>query len=334
MLPAELVKSASDVRLSHDRAHLRFWSKSTWTSLFEHEQVGVKDCHACFKYVICVVQIGRPVLRQMLLDSLQQETVRWDHQLTSVEPLSSGGHMLNFKNGRSMAADIVIGADGGRSKVREMLTSAKPSYQGVASIETYIADVDRSHPKAARTVGRGSFLAFADNKGFIAQRQANGAIRVYVAFRVKEDGFADLGITFDNGTNTCAALLASFDGWTADITNLLHACDNTYRVWQCYSLPIGLSWQSQAALTLLGDAAHLSSPFGGNGANLALQDAAELALALVNTSQAGDAIAAYEANMHARAERAAQQSADGLKMFLSPDGSKQFARFLQQAQGN
>ena len=121
--------------------------------------------------------------------------------------------MLKFKNGCNMAADIVIGADGGRSKVREILTTAKPSYQGVASIETYIADVDRSHPKAARAVGRGSFLAFADNKGFIAQRQGNGAIRVYVAFRVKEDGFADLGITFDDTTNTCAALLASFDGW-------------------------------------------------------------------------------------------------------------------------
>lgn len=79
------------------------------------------------------------------------------------------------------------------------------------------------------------------------------------------------------------------------------------------------------------DAAHLSSPFG---ANLALQDAAELALALADTSQAGDAIAAYDAKMRARAERAAQQSADGPKLFLSPDGSKRFARFLQQAKGN
>lgn len=82
------------------------------------------------------------------------------------------------------------------------------------------------------------------------------------------------------------------------------------------------------------DAAHLSSPFGGDGANLALQDAAELALALADISQAGDAIAAYDAKMRARAERAAQQSVDGPKLFLSPDGSKRFARFLQQAKGN
>ena len=288
----------------------------------------------CVQHVNVVLQIGRPVLKHMLLDSLQQDTVKWDHHLTAIQPLSSGGHMLKFKNGRSMAADIVIGADGGRSKVREVLTTAKPSYQGVASIETYIADVDRSHPEAAKTVGRGSLLAFADNKGFIAQRQGDGAIRVYVAFRVKEDGFADLGIAFDNAADTRTALLDNFNGWAAEITNLLHACDNTFRIWRCYSLPVGLSWQSQEALTLLGDAAHLSSPFGGNGANLALQDAAELALAIVNNSQAGAAIAAYEASMRVRAEHAAQESADGLKMFLSPDGSRQFAHFLQQAMGN
>ncbi|KAL0050551.1 hypothetical protein WJX82_002150 [Trebouxia sp. C0006] len=64
-------------------------------------------------------EIGRPLLRQMLLDSLHQDTVRWDHQLTAIQPVSSGSggcHMLKFKNGSSMAADIVIGADGGRSK--------------------------------------------------------------------------------------------------------------------------------------------------------------------------------------------------------------------------
>ena len=283
------------------------------------------------------LQIGRPLLRQMLLDSLHQDTVRWDHQLTAIQPVSSGSggcHMLKFKNGSSMAADIVIGADGGRSKVREMLTTAQPSYQGVASIETYIPDVDCHHPEAAKTVGRGSLLTFADNKGFIAQRQANGAVRVYVAFRVKEDGFADLGITFDNAADTRTALLANFDGWAAEITNLIRACDNTFRLWRCYSLPIGLSWQSQPALTLLGDAAHLSSPFGGNGANLALQDAAELALAIVGNSHAGAAIAAYEASMHRRAEQAAQESVDGLKMFLSPDGSRRFAQILQKSTGN
>ena len=67
---------------------------------------------------------------------------------------------------------------------------------------------------------------------------------------------------------------------------------------------------------------------------MALQDAAELALAIVGNSHAGAAIAAYEASMHRRAEQAAQESVDGLKMFLSPDGSRRFAQILQKSTGN
>lgn len=283
------------------------------------------------------LQTDRPVLRGMLLDSLQQGTVKWGHHMTAIKPVSSGGsgrrYMLEFSNGHTMQADVVIGADGGRSRVRSMLTDAQPSYQGVSALETSIPDVDRSHPEAAKTVGKGTFLAIADNKGFIAQRQGNGHIRIYVNFRIKENGFADLGIKLDDAPEARSAILANFDGWAPEITNLVKACDGTFRIWPCYALPVGLTWQSQPSITLLGDAAHLMSPFAGEGANTAMQDGAELALALVNHSKPADAIAAYEATMFARAEEAAQESAGGLEMCVSVDGSRQYAGFLQSVMG-
>ena len=76
-------------------------------------------------------ETDRPVLRGMLLNSLQPGTVQWGHQLTAVHVASSAGqkHVLRFANGQTQTADVVIGADGARSKIRPILTNATPSYR-------------------------------------------------------------------------------------------------------------------------------------------------------------------------------------------------------------
>jgi 2-polyprenyl-6-methoxyphenol hydroxylase-like FAD-dependent oxidoreductase len=97
-------------------------------------------------------------------------------------------------------------------------------------------------------------------------------------------------------------------------------CGDFIAVRPLYALPIATTWQSRPGITLLGDAAHVMSPFSGEGVNLALADAADMADALI--SGAGwQAVAACEAKMMERARPAAEGAAEGLNSSFSSDGA-------------
>ena len=68
--------------------------------------------------------------------------------------------------------------------------------------------------------------------------------------------------------------MAQFEGWAPEILSLVHEGGDTITPRLLYTLPAGHKWTCQRGVTLLGDAAHLMTPFGGNGVNFAMLDAA------------------------------------------------------------
>ena len=265
-------------------------------------------------------EINRSDLRDLLVNSLDQGRVAWGHKLTAAMTLPDGRHQLTFDDGSTITPDLVVGSDGAWSRVRRLLSSAVPCYSGVSFLELNLWDVDQQWPRAAAKVGRGMTFALAEGRGFLTHQGADGSVHVYAALKVPEDWLESCGTDWADAPAARARLLREFAGWDDALLDLIRGCDDQITPRAIYELPTHHSWPRVPGVTLLGDAAHLMSPFAGEGANLALQDATELALAII--SHPGDleaALAEYEAALFPRSAAAAEMSAQSLEICFRSD---------------
>jgi 2-polyprenyl-6-methoxyphenol hydroxylase-like FAD-dependent oxidoreductase len=272
-------------------------------------------------------EIDRTELRALLLDSLHPGVVVWDHKLDRARRLADGQYELTFTNGARRTADLLIGADGAWSRVRPLLSDASPEYVGISYFELHLTDAPTKVPASAALVGDGSLFALSDNKNLGGHGGRD--LHLGAQFRAAEDWFETRGVDWSDPAATRAALLAEFADWTPALTDVIRHCDDEIKVRRLYALPTGHSWPRTPGATLVGDAAHLMSPFAGEGANAAMLDACELALALV---EHGDDVEAaldqYEAAMFPRSAVAAQRSARGLDLCFADDSPRGMVEFF------
>ena len=193
-------------------------------------------------------------------------------------------------------------------------------------VELRLDDVDRAHPAIADLVGHGTMFALHDGKGLIAQRNGGAQVRVYAGLRT---GAADdMAAAVQKGDGK-AHLLRHFAGWAAPLLALVEDADAIAAVRPIVALAPRWRWPAQRGLTLVGDAAHVMPPVGV-GANLAMLDAADLALALVETGAGwAQAVADYEEAMLARAAGFAGEAQAGFAEMFGPDGARAFLAHME-----
>jgi 2-polyprenyl-6-methoxyphenol hydroxylase-like FAD-dependent oxidoreductase len=256
-------------------------------------------------------EVLRGDLRRLLIESLPEGTIQWNHRVEKVRSLGNGRHVLDFTNGTTIETEALIGADGASSKVRAFLSDVKPEYMGTVWIETFLRDVESRHKERAALVGKGAMLAMMPGKGVFAHREANDVINTYVVLKKPIDWKP--GVDFSNKDKALTYVAAQLgEGWAPELLTLITSGETNPVSRPIYGLPVAHKWDHVAGVTLIGDAAHLAPP-DGDGANWALYDGAELAKAIAATPDDIEAaFAAYEKEMF---PRSAASSVEGHQSF-------------------
>jgi 2-polyprenyl-6-methoxyphenol hydroxylase-like FAD-dependent oxidoreductase len=271
-------------------------------------------------------EIDRAELRRLLVESLEPGSIAWGSKVVAARPVS-GGHELEFADGSVVRADLVVGADGAWSRIRSLLTPAKPVYTGITIVEIRLTDAVTRHPEALALTGRGNFFALSDNK-YIGGHGGN-TIALGCGLRVPENWVDESGIDWDDPESARAGLLREYPDWAPALTDLIRACDDTVWPRPIHALPTGLTWGRRPGVTLAGDAAHLMSPFAGEGANIALIDGADLARAVLAGPDLETALAHYEKEMFPRAAKSAALSQKGLGTMFVDGPPRRMAMFFK-----
>jgi 2-polyprenyl-6-methoxyphenol hydroxylase-like FAD-dependent oxidoreductase len=252
-------------------------------------------------------EIDRGPLRKMLLASLQPGTVVWDSQFVAMEK-QGHGWQLYFNNENTAYADIVIGADGARSKVRPYITDTQAFYSGISGLLGSVYHPDTMVPGIHNILKDGKIMAFGSGKCFIVASKGDGSLSFYLSFRATENHLKNIDLA-DN-RQVLSWFKKEFAEWSNVWYGLLENAETPLMPIPIYCMPVDQTWQSLPNLTLLGDAAHLMPPFAGEGVNMAMLDALELSECLTEDTYKTleEAITLYEINMRTRAATAARES--------------------------
>jgi 2-polyprenyl-6-methoxyphenol hydroxylase-like FAD-dependent oxidoreductase len=268
-------------------------------------------------------EIDRGPLQKILLDSLQPGTVVWNSQFISLSAQDTSWK-LEFKNGTSAFADIVIAADGANSRVRPYITPIKSFYSGYTAVEGAVYHSATTSPKVHQLLKGGKIFAMGQNKSLIVSSKGDGSLGFYPCFKTSENWIKESSIDFSDKSQVLSWFKKEFAGWGDVWLELFENASSAFVPRPLYCMPLDQTWDALPNLTMLGDAAHLMPPYAGEGVNMAMLDALELSKCLTsqefgNTQQA---IATYEKQMRIRAAEAAQMSLESLAAMHSPDAIK------------
>jgi 2-polyprenyl-6-methoxyphenol hydroxylase-like FAD-dependent oxidoreductase len=276
-------------------------------------------------------EIDRGDLRGLLLGALPEDAIRWGSKVETVSLIADrrGAHLITLADGSVYTTDLLIGADGAWSRVRKLVSAALPQYSGISFIEADLHDADTRHPEQAAAMGAGMLFALGGDTGILGHRETDGTLHFYLGHRADE-GWTDT-IDFAETATAKRAVLELLRGWAAPLRGIVEDADGPLIPRRIHALPVGHRWEHVPGVTLLGDAAHLMSPFAGAGANLALYDGSELATAIAD--HPGDvegALAVYEAELFERSREAAEESARSLEVIFSPDAPQSLVEMFAQ----
>ncbi|MFC5138981.1 FAD-dependent monooxygenase [Actinomycetospora rhizophila] len=257
--------------------------------------------------------VHRARLQCALADAWGTEDLHLGKELVRVDP-RAGPTRLTFADGSTTSADVVVGADGIRSRVRRWLTGgdpgAEPVYSGTSGFRGLVpraAVPDLPDPDAVQFwMGPDAHLlhyAIGDVVNFLAVLEGPERWDAPGGMAAAADG----------------ELAHAFRDWHPAVRALVAAVPQSPR-WGLFALPPLTRWRHDRVV-LLGDAAHAMLPHHGQGANTTVEDAAVLADCLDRgRDDVPAALAEYERLRRCRTRQIARSAWETSSLLHLPDG--------------
>jgi 2-polyprenyl-6-methoxyphenol hydroxylase-like FAD-dependent oxidoreductase len=237
----------------------------------------------------------RPLMHKILMRHLQKvgTQVRLSLTVDAFKPLADGVEVA-FSDGTTGQYDLVVGADGINSRIRQLIfpNAPQPEYTGQSAWRVTV-------PRAPEIDRRHYFLGGPLKVGFTPVSKTSMYMFVLEAtpkvFRPRE------GLEL-----TLRKLIESYGGYVAKVRDGLNAdSDIVFRPLEAFYLPA--PWYSGRVL-LVGDAAHPTTPQLASGAGMAVEDALVIAEELLRTGNVEDMLPAFMARREERCRLVVESS--------------------------
>ncbi|KIP02135.1 hypothetical protein PHLGIDRAFT_112385 [Phlebiopsis gigantea 11061_1 CR5-6] len=268
--------------------------------------------------------VHRAVFMDALVQNVDPARAHFKKRCTHLSEHPSGkGMVIHFQDGTTAEADIVLGADGIKSVVRRYVTdtaslSVDPHLKFSNTI-CFRSLVPASKAKAAGCkfdYSERAVCMVGENRHLILFPVRSGTLINVVAFASDPDSspekFSPPALSAVQHVTT-EEVLASYEGWGPEVTNLLSCMDDPTK-WSINVVypPIQPENWSRGPVTILGDAAHGMLPHLGAGAAQGLEDAYLLGQLLghsqTNATNVEAVLRAYAAVRHIRSHGVWQNS--------------------------
>ncbi len=227
----------------------------------------------------------------------------------------TGKATVNFANGATDSADLLLACDGVHSTLRaNVLTSAQPRFRGQVAWRGLVP----ADGLPASVTTESSVVWIGPDRHIVQYAVRNGSLVNYVAIAAKdeweEDGW--------NRPSTISEVTDEFEGWHDDVVALLRAtpADALYK-WGLFDRDPLDCWVF-GRVALLGDAAHPMLPFMAQGSAMAMEDAMIITRCLDAADSVESALSDYQATRLGRTAQIITRSRGQTNLYQKLTGNK------------
>src|SRR5690349_18756172 len=284
---------------------IRHWASGETWKLFDLGPVSIE------RYGAPYFTVYRPDLLQVLANAVRRAKADALHLGARARGFvqEDDSVTLQLESGASARGDVLVGADGVHSRIRQSLFGAdRPEFTGVIAWRG-VVPMARLPAYMARMVGSN----WVGPGGHIVHYPLRaGKLMNFVGALERSDWQVESW----SARGTTEELAADFRGWHEDIQALVGEIEAPYK-WALMVRPPLEGW-SVGRVSLLGDAAHSMLPFLAQGAVMAIEDGYVLARCLAQFDDVRTALRHYEDGRRERTRRTVEGSAANIHRFHNP----------------